>query len=418
MLKEGGRRTGLPREGKTKCSYGCKCMLKPTGKLEPLADTREKTLREEKKKKEETGTKGVAKSELRPNMCGKHLTVREAEAWATHNFTREDGRPLVVDYSQLNDPDMANGFNLQLKQLYEDFPNNDLEQVMAGEINSTWMGLCSGGSEITIQTKFANQTQEKADEHYIHNQIRRFHPETIRGEKNPRGYRKSVLTHEFGHVLSWRYVRQSNSWAYLETNGTWAEGMPKKLREAYNRYLKDVKAFNKRWGEPHIYKPSETRAIDASLDYLYAEGGDNRGNWRKLHQEMAPPGKDKGGYVYAPSNMQWHSNNPIRKPATEGGVLPFVRGPYYTQSEVDAFVAERDEFYLSKYAEDDLDEFVAEAVCQHFNGVQKSPYAREVYEILKEHYAKRTGKETEQEQEQERIISEERDREEWFETGK
>ena len=350
------KKTGLPREGKTKCSYGCKCMLKPAGK-----DGGKKA---EEQKKEETGTKGIPKSELRPNMCGKHTTVAGAEAWATHNFKRKDGKPLSVSYGNLNDPDMANGSNLQLKQLYKDFPKNDLQDVLIGGIRSDWLGQCSAGSHITIQMGFANNNRKKADQSYENNFRRRFHPETKRGTKDLNGFRKSVLSHEFGHTLAWRYIRNVTSWFHKDLTGTWAEGMPTELRKLYREYNKDVKAFNKRWGSPHIYK--------AKFDGLTGEA--------KRYTRDA--GTDKGGYHYAPSSFGWFNGNPIRGKGKSKDL-------YLSQKEVNQFLKERDAFYLSKYAEKNLDEFISEAIAQHYNGVQTSPYATKVWNILKNAYDKR-----------------------------
>ena len=65
-------------------SFTCDSVTLPTfslwGSAEPFFNF------EASKIKKEKGTKGIPKDQLSPGMVGKHTTVAEAEAWATHNI--------------------------------------------------------------------------------------------------------------------------------------------------------------------------------------------------------------------------------------------------------------------------------------------------------------------------------------------
>mgnify|MGYP003649410800 CR=1 FL=1 len=360
----GGRKVGLPREGRTKCSYGCKCLLRPVGEKEAPV--------QEAKIKKEKGTKGIPKDQLSPGMVGKHTTVAEAEAWATHNiknYSKPSGKPYPVafDYSMLNDPDMANNFNKQLKILYKDFPINDLGSVSVSSMRQNWYGYNRGGKELVVNHKFANDNRKGSDVSYNNSIARRYHPENK--DQGKGGFRASVVSHEFGHTLSWKYIRRGY-WA--SATPPWAEGMHSKLSKLQRRYNKEVRAFNKRWGDPNIHNYKTQLNEPGIINILKGAG------------------KDVNNMYYMPQSHKWHKKNHSRKGDyyDQYQRIPTNKA-FLNQKEVNAYVKERDGFYVSGYASKNLDEFISESIAMYYNGKHVSPIAKEVFNVLKHHYDKR-----------------------------
>ena len=322
---------GLPKSEFSVCGHNCKCQLVP---VEYEAEDLSGPI----KYKQPKPTDII--------MGGKHTTKEQAKAWLEKNTgCVVNDTFLKLDLPSINI--ITREFRRHKKQGFD----INLDSISCIKRNSGPLAYVNGaimregfdGIEKIVDTELVfNLTYfEKGDKWFRKNVGNRLRENGHLAKSTNTGL-KYITNHELGHLFHIRHVRDSKFISGKRKLYKFTEKADK-LIAVHKRYMEDM----------------SNRLSDFRQKLL-----DKGSNWLVYRQEIIDMGRFEKGW-YPPQRGK-------RVGIREEYVIPWRQ----------MFNEVYGKDYISKYADENLNEFIAECFAEYNNNPSPSPYAVEVYNIL------------------------------------